>query len=108
MLLLLGIVQFAVAAHAQHIAQAVAVRALAVTRAYQSTARAGYTTGQQGLNRFAGRTLLQPSITVTRTATQASVTVTGTAAEVIPFVHLHVTAHTAGPVERLTPDTEGR
>jgi Flp pilus assembly protein TadG len=102
MFVMLLAVQFGVALHAQQIAQAVADRTLAVTQAQGSSAAAGQREATADLHRLAGRNLLQPRVDVTRTTEQSQVTITGTATEVVPFVHLHVSAHTAGPVERIT------
>lgn len=105
LLLLLAIVQFALAVHAHHIAQAAASRALATARAEKATARDGQTDGQALLDAVGSAALTEPRVTVNRNATVASVEVSGGVVPVVPFLALHVTAHAAGPVERLTqPD----
>ncbi|MCX4750575.1 pilus assembly protein [Kitasatospora sp. NBC_01287] len=105
LLLLLAIVQFALAVHAHHIAQAAASRALATARAEHATAEAGRADGQALLRAVDSGSLRGPSVAVTRTGTRASVEVSGTVVKLIPFLDLHVTARAAGPVEHLTgPD----
>ena len=105
MLLLLGVVQFALAEHAQHIAQAAAVRALDATAAQDAGVGTGTTAGQEALAQLAGTVLQNPSVAVTRTADQATVTVFGRVLSLLPGLHLTVRAHSSGPVEHLTTPT---
>ncbi|WP_034088321.1 TadE/TadG family type IV pilus assembly protein [Streptacidiphilus albus] len=107
LLTMLAVVQFGVALHAQQIAQAVADRALAVANAEGSSAAAGQAEAASDLSRLAGRNLLNTRAAVTRTDQESTVTITGTATEVVPFVHLRIRAHAAGPVERITQDVSG-
>jgi Flp pilus assembly protein TadG len=109
LLVLLATVQFAVAEHAQHLAQAVADRALAVARAQDATASDGQAEAEAQLVALAGPSLQHPVIHVTRDATRAQVEISGEAAAVIPGLHLHVSAQTTGDVEAFTtPDATGR
>jgi hypothetical protein len=105
LLLIMGAIQFALAEHAQHIAQAAAVRALADAQAQDGTAADGQAAGDQALQQLAGHLLQHPQLTVTRNPTQVTATVHGRALSLIPGLHLPVTAHAAGPVERLTTPT---
>ncbi|MGE7433999.1 TadE/TadG family type IV pilus assembly protein [Kitasatospora sp. NPDC001175] len=101
MLLLMAIVQFALVAHAHHIAQAAAARALAAARVEDSDAAAGRSAGEELLAQIGSGSLHQPTVTVQRTATEATADVRGTVVALLPFLHLPVQAHAAGPVEHL-------
>jgi Flp pilus assembly protein TadG len=98
MLLVLGVIQFALAEQAQHVAQAAATQALAAARVQDGTAAAGQTQAGTVLSQLGG-SLTGPAVTVTRTATQARVTVTGGVESLIPGVRLHVRATVTGPAE---------
>ena len=104
LLMMLTVVQFAVYAHARHIAQAVAAQALAAARVDGGTAAAGETAGRQLLSQL-GSALTQPTVTVRRGPARVAVTVTGSAAHVLPGSALPVTVQDDGPVERLVPAT---
>ncbi|MFC1437991.1 TadE family protein [Streptacidiphilus sp. N1-10] len=108
MLVLLGFVQFALAEYAHHIAQAAAVRALATAREQDSSAAAGRASGQDALAQLAGGVLEQPTVTVTRETQVATVQVSGQVTSLIPGLHLRVTAHDTGPVEKYEPVPPGR
>ncbi|MGI8452037.1 MAG: TadE/TadG family type IV pilus assembly protein [Streptosporangiaceae bacterium] len=98
MLLILAVIQFAVAEQAQHAAQAAATQALAATRVQDGTAGEGQAQAATVLAQEGG-SLTAPAVSVTRTATRATVTVTGGVEILIPGIHLHVHATVAGPVE---------
>ena len=101
--LIFTIVQFALAWHAEQVAQAAASQALAAARIQGGTQAAGQAEAQRILDQLAARVLPSRQVTVVRTATTASVQVTGTAQSILPFWTLHVHAQASGPVERLTP-----
>ncbi|WP_239312242.1 pilus assembly protein TadE [Frankia sp. Cj3] len=105
--LVLGIVlilaQVTVWAHASHIAQATAARALAAARADGGTVAAGQTEADATLDQLGRSSLTSPQVTITRTAGQATVHVHGTATSVIPGLRIGVDADAAGPVERRRP-----
>ncbi|WP_049575453.1 TadE/TadG family type IV pilus assembly protein [Streptomyces sp. SBT349] len=100
MLLLLLSVQFALAWHAQHIAQAAASRGLADARAADGTSGQGADTTRATLKATGGRVLRDPQVRADRTTTTASVDVQGSVLPVIPGLDLRVTGHAEGPVER--------
>jgi Flp pilus assembly protein TadG len=100
LLLLLLVVQFAVWAHATHLAQAAANQALQTARVYQATAGQGGADGQALLAQ-AGGTIASSAITVDRSADTVTVTVTGTAMTVVPFLHPPIRVVMTGPTERL-------
>ncbi|MFI5590104.1 TadE/TadG family type IV pilus assembly protein [Amycolatopsis sp. NPDC051758] len=104
LLALLAIVQFALWSHATHIAQAASTEGLAAARTQDGTAAAGHAAAQRLLDDLAQGPLRSSHVEVTRTATSASVSVQGEVVAVLPGVHLHVHAESAGEVERFVPD----
>ncbi|KPI17629.1 TadE family protein [Actinobacteria bacterium OK074] len=102
LLLMLLIVQFALAWHAEHIAQYAAERALAAARVKDATAADGQTQARTSVSQLGGHVLTAPSVTVRRTAARATVRVTGTVIPVVPGLRLHASGTASGAVERLT------
>ncbi|RAG86213.1 pilus assembly protein [Streptacidiphilus pinicola] len=102
MLLLMGIVQFALVEHASHIAKAAAANALAQAQTEDGTAADGNGAGAQALAQLGGDVLQHARLTVVRTSDQVTAVVHGQVLSVFPGLHLPVTAHAAGPVERVT------
>lgn len=107
MLLLMGIVQFAVWSHASHIAQAAAAQGLAAARVTDATSADGQTAAADVLAQLADGPLDSATIDVTRDPATVTVRVTGTAAQVVPILQLPVHAEAAGPVERFTTIADG-
>jgi Flp pilus assembly protein TadG len=103
-LLLMLVVQFALWAHATHLAQAAANTGAQTARAYASTADAGRTQASTVLDHLAGTILTHPRIEAQRTATTATVTITGQVIAVLPGLHLPVRASVTAPRE-LIPGT---
>jgi TadE-like protein len=103
-LLLMLVVQFALWAHATHIAQAAANAGVQSARAYASTTDAGRTEATITLDHLAGTVLADPHVDAERTATTATVTVTGRVLAVVPGLHLPVRASVTAPRE-LVPGT---
>jgi Flp pilus assembly protein TadG len=104
LLALLAIIQFALWSHATHVAQAASAEGLAAVRTQDGTAAAGHAAARRLLDDLADGPLLSSQVEVARTATSASVSVRGEVTAVLPGVHLHVHAETAGEVERFVPD----
>ena len=102
--LLMLIVQFALWAHATHIAQAAANAGVQATRVHGGTIAAGEAQTQAVLDQMSGSTLAGPTVTVTCTPTAATVTVDGTATAVLPGLSLPVHATVTSPRE-LVPGT---
>jgi hypothetical protein len=96
--MVMTIIQFAVYAHAQHVAQAVAAQALTAARIHGGTDQAGRTTGQELAGQLGGA-LTAPAVEVHRVGGQVTVTVTGIAQTVVPGVRLPVTVRDTGPIE---------
>nr|WP_307130263.1 pilus assembly protein [Streptomyces aurantiacus] len=86
--------------HAAHIAEATTAHALAATRVEDGTAADGQNQAQRMLDQLGRGPLREVHVNVTRGAERADIRITGTASSVIPFLHLPVRAHAAGPVER--------
>jgi Flp pilus assembly protein TadG len=101
LLLMLG-VQFALYAHAAHVAQAAAAQALAAARAETGTPTAGDAQARAVLGQLASGLLRDPSVSVSRDATQVHVEVTGVPPAVVPFLQLPVHAVAHGPAEAWT------
>jgi Flp pilus assembly protein TadG len=99
LLLLLTIVQFALWAHATHIAQAAANAGVQTTRVHGGSAAAGQEQTQAVLRQMSGSTLAEATVTVDRTTTSATVTVHGTAIPVLPGLSLPVHATVTAPLE---------
>ena len=102
LLLLLTVVQFAVAEHARHVAHAVAAHAVTTARLPDATAADGETAGRTLLHQL-GTTLTGAVVTVRRDADRVTATVTGTAETVVPGMRLPIRATSNAPVERLQP-----
>lgn len=105
LLLLLGIVQFALWAHATHIAQAAAAQGLAAGRVQGGGPAAGEQTARGVLAQIGTGVLQAPTVTAQESGARMQVAVSGYAEPVIPFLHLRVHATTLGPVEAVYPDT---
>jgi Flp pilus assembly protein TadG len=100
LLLILAVIQFAIYEHASEVAQATASQALASTRVVGGTTASGRSDAMSLLANIGRGVLIDPAVSVTRDATSARVTVTGTAEDVIPLMHLPVSATSSGPIER--------
>lgn len=99
LLLLMLVVQFAMWAHATHIAQAAANAGVQGARAYGGTADDGKTDATTVLSHLAGTILTHTRVDAARSATAATVTVTGDAVAVVPGLHLPVTVTVTAPRE---------
>ena len=98
-LLLLSVVQFAMWAHAVHLAQAAANGGVQAARAYRATTADGRRATTALVQQLAGSTLTDPDVSCERGATAATVTVSGHAIAVIPGLHLPVRARVTAPLE---------
>jgi hypothetical protein len=91
--------------HAVHVAQVTAADALATTRVQGGTPSAGRDEVQRVLDQIGHGPLHGVSVSVTRGPDRAEVHIDATASAVVPFVHLPIHVHAAGPVERFRPAT---
>lgn len=101
--MLLGVVQTGLWAHAQHRAQAIASQALAAARAYDGSAASAYEQAGQAREQLGGGMLRQMEVDVRRGAAQARVRVEAQTVSLLPGVALPVVSEVSGPVERLAP-----
>jgi hypothetical protein len=97
MLVFLLMLQYAMQAHANRVAQAAAEEALVTASAYDGSVLAGEAAGNRYLNDLGS--LSNGNVTVFRTGDTASVTVTGDGQQVLPFVPVNVSVHLEGPIE---------
>ncbi|MFC7306806.1 TadE family protein [Streptomyces monticola] len=101
LVLLMGI-QFALAWHAQHIAQTAASQALAAASTQHGNAGGGQARAREVVSRIGGRVLVAPSVRVTRGAETVHVRVSGGVIAVAPGLDLRAEGTAAGPVDRWT------
>jgi hypothetical protein len=99
LLLIMGVIQFALWQHAEHIASAVAQQGLAVGRLQGETAADGQIQAQSVLDQLGPTVLVGSNISATRTAATTTVTVTGHAESIVGFFSLPVKATASGPSE---------
>lgn len=102
LLLIMGVIQFALWEHAEHIASAVAQQGVSVGRLQGETAGAGQAEAQSVLDQLGPAVLSHSNITATRTATTTTVTVTGHAESIVGIFTLPVKAVAVGPNEVYT------
>jgi len=104
LLLVLTVVQFALWAHAAHIARAAANSGVQTARAFGSTANAGRVDASTVLHQLAGTVLTNATVDARRDATTATVAIVGQAIAVVPGLHLPVRVTATAPRE-LVPGT---
>ena len=102
LLLIMGVIQFALWEHAEHIASAVAQQGVSVARLQGETAGAGQAQAQTVLDQLGPSVLADAHISATRTATTTTVTVTGHAESILGIFTLPVKAVAVGPDEVYT------
>ena len=102
LLLIMGVIQFALWQHAEHIASAVAQQGVAVGRLQGESAAAGQAQAQSVLHQLGPSVLVGSNITATRTNATTTVTVTGHAESIVGLFSLPVKAVATGPTETYT------
>ena len=107
LLLVLGVVQFALWEHATGIAEAAAQQGLSVARLQGGTSQAGTAETDSVLAQLSTGVLMGPQVTATRTAATTTVVVSGRAESVIGIFSLPVRATAAGPTEPPAPNAQG-
>lgn len=107
LLLLMLIAQFALWAHAGHIAQAAASQALAAARVHGATPAEGEATAHRVLAQLGRGPLRDPHVILTRDPRRTLVEITGDTVGVVPGLVLPVRARAAGPTERVVAPTAG-
>jgi Flp pilus assembly protein TadG len=99
LLLVMGVIQFALWQHAEHIASAVAQQGVSVGRLQGQPATAGKNEAQSVLDQLGSTVLVDSNISATRTAATTTVTVTGHAESILGIFSLPVKAVAVGPSE---------
>ena len=107
LLLVMGVIQFALWQHAAHVAEAAAQQALSVGRLQGESAAAGQAEGQAVLAQVGTGVLVDPQLTATKTAATTTVVVTGRAVSIVGLFTLPVRAVASGPSETLTTPGQG-
>lgn len=102
LLLILGIVQFALWEHATHVAQATAQQGLAAGRIQGGSNESATAEARSVLVQLGTGVLVDPSVRATRGAAATTVVVTGKAEGILPFLSLPVRSVATGPTERFT------
>lgn len=102
LLLIMGVIQFALWEHAEHIASAVAQQGVSVGRLQGETAAAGQQEAQSVLDQLGPSVLAGSNITATRGVEVTTVTVTGHAESIIGLFSLPVRVVATGPTEQYT------
>ena len=100
LLLIMGVIQFALWEHAAQVARTVAQQGLAVGRLQGETPAAAQQEAQGVLDQLGSGLLITPNITATRTDTSTTVAVTGRTESIFGFFTLPVSAVASGPTEQ--------
>ena len=103
LLLVLGVVQFALWEHATGIAEAAAQQGLSVARLQGESAQAGTAETDSVLAQLGTGVLVGPQVTATRTAATTTVVVSGRAESIVGIFSLPVRATAVGPTEPPPP-----
>lgn len=101
--MLLVVIQYALWAHASHIAATAARRGADAARAYGATPTAGSDAAQITLDQLGDTVLTATHVQLDARPETVTITVTGTAVSLLPGISLPVTGHATGTVERFTP-----
>ena len=99
LLLIMGVIQFALWEHAEHVAAAVAQQGVAVGRLQGESAQAGEQQAQTVLDQLGSSVLTGAKVAATRTNLATTVTVTGHAESIVGLFTLPVRATASGPTE---------
>lgn len=103
LLLIFGIVQFALWQHASHVVEAAAQEGARSARLQGGTVESGKNETYLFLNQLGPNLVLDPDVSVTRDNVSARVEVKAHVESVIPNLTLPVHAVSSGPVERFIP-----
>jgi Flp pilus assembly protein TadG len=104
--LIMGVIQFALVAHAQNVAEAAAQEGTSAARRFNATEADGKVEAISALRSLGPKMLSARDVKVDRTASTVTVTVTGQALSLVPFLHPNVSETASGPVERYVPPVE--
>lgn len=107
LLLVLGIIQFAMWEHATHVAQAIAQQSLAAGRVQGGTNQAATAEAHSVLAQLGSGVLVHSDVSATRGSETTTVVVTGQAEGILPFLTLPVRSVATGPTEQFTTQGQG-
>lgn len=107
LLLLVLVVQVALWAHADHVAQTIAQHGQASARALEASEADGHARAHEVADQLRGELLQDVTITVDRTATTATVQVSARVPTMVSGLELPVSTEVAGPTEHHTPPDGG-
>lgn len=107
LLVVLGVIQFALWQHAEHVVTAAAQEGARAARLQGGTASSGQARAETFLIQLGVHVVTSPTVSSQRDAQNARVEVDGTAEAVIPFLHLPVRAVSSGPIEAFRPAMAG-
>ena len=99
LLLVMGVIQFALWEHATGIAEAAAQQGLSVARLQGESAQAGTVETRSVLGQLGTGVLIGPQVTTTRTGAATTVVVSGHAESIVGIFSLPVRATAVGPTE---------
>lgn len=99
-LLIMGVIQVALIAHAQNVAEAAAQEGATAARQFNATSTDGHVKASSALAVLGPRMLTDRKVIVDRTTTTATVTVTGRALTIVPGFSPRIVETSSGPVER--------
>lgn len=102
-LLIMGILQFALVAHAQNVAEAAAQEGVAAARRFDAQSSDGVAEANSALDTLGPRMLHERRVSVARSQTTATVTVTGRVLSLVPGIKPSISETASGPVERYVP-----
>lgn len=105
LLLILGVIQFALWEHATGVAEAAAQQGLSVARLQGESAQAGTVETRSVLDQLGTGVLIGSQVTTTRTGATTTVVVSGHAESIVGIFSLPVRATAAGPTEPPLPAT---
>jgi Flp pilus assembly protein TadG len=100
MVCILVVVQFALWQHARHVLLSAAQEGARVARAQGGTAEDGRARAHDYIRQIGPDLVSSPDIDIDRGLDTVVVRIRGQAANIVPGLPLHVTATSAGPVER--------
>ncbi|WP_018504999.1 TadE family protein [Parafrankia discariae] len=100
--MLLVVIQYALWAHASHVAATAARRGADAARAYGATPTAGPDAAQIILDQLGDTVLTDTHIQLDTRPETITITITGTAISLLPGISLPVTGHATGTRERFT------
>ena len=103
LVLIMGVVQFAIWEHASGVAEAAAQQGLSVARLQGETARAGSAETDSVLAQLGTGVLIAPTVSVRRSGATTEVVVRGQAESILGVFSLPVRAVAAGPTEPPAP-----